>query len=87
MPRSNSLKDELRCQLGRYPVERLKKVDATRTSSRDRDFTGGREFLEPSIPRKAEIKASLRGIARALHNFMGTGSEERLPEKSRSRSD
>jgi hypothetical protein len=37
------------------------------------------EFLEPSMSRKAEIKASLRGIARALHNFMGTGSEERLP--------
>ena len=33
------------------------------------------------MSRKAEIKASLRGIARALHNFMGTGSEERLPEK------
>jgi len=33
------------------------------------------------MPKKADIKASLRGIARALHNFMGTGSEERLPEK------
>jgi len=33
------------------------------------------------MSRKADIKASLRGIARALHNFMGTGSEERLPEK------
>src|SRR4029078_6928961 len=34
------------------------------------------------MPKKADIKASLRGIARALHNFMGTGSEERLPEKT-----
>jgi hypothetical protein len=34
------------------------------------------------MSRKADIKASLRGIARALHNFMGTGSEERLPEKT-----
>jgi hypothetical protein len=33
------------------------------------------------MPRKADIKASLCGIARALHNSMGTGSEERLPEK------
>ena len=33
------------------------------------------------MSRKADIKASLRGIARALHNFMGTGLEERLPEK------
>src|SRR4029450_6037219 len=31
--------------------------------------------------RKAEIRASLRGIARALHSFMGTVSEERLPER------
>jgi hypothetical protein len=30
---------------------------------------------------KAEIKASLRGIARALRSFMGNVSEERLPEK------
>jgi hypothetical protein len=30
---------------------------------------------------KAEIRASLRGIARALHSFMGTVSEERLPER------
>jgi hypothetical protein len=30
LSRSNSLKDELRsCELGRHPVERLKKVDAT----------------------------------------------------------
>ena len=33
------------------------------------------------MPKKADIKASLRGIARALHNFLGTGSEELLPEK------
>jgi len=42
-----------------------------------------RECLEPSMPRdtwKADIKASLRGIARALHNFMGTVTEERLPK-------
>jgi hypothetical protein len=33
------------------------------------------------MSRKAEIKANLRGIARALQNFMGTASAERLPEK------
>jgi hypothetical protein len=35
----------------------------------------------PREVRKAEIRASLRGIARALHSFMGTVSEERLPER------
>jgi hypothetical protein len=30
---------------------------------------------------KTDLKASLRGIARALHSFMGNVSEERLPEK------
>jgi hypothetical protein len=30
---------------------------------------------------KADIKASLRGIARALHSFVGSVSEERLPEE------
>jgi hypothetical protein len=30
---------------------------------------------------KADIKASLGGIARALHSFMGNVSEKRLPEK------
>jgi hypothetical protein len=30
---------------------------------------------------KADIKASLRGIARTLHSFIGNVSEERLPEK------
>jgi hypothetical protein len=33
------------------------------------------------MSRKAEIKANLRGIARALQNLMGTASAERLPKK------
>jgi hypothetical protein len=30
---------------------------------------------------KADIKASLRGIARALHSFLGDVSEERLADR------
>ena len=43
-----------------------------------------RECLEPSMARdtrKADIKASLRGIARALNSSMDNVSEELLPEK------
>src|SRR5262245_53266894 len=35
----------------------------------------------PRDTRKADVKASLRGIARALQSFMGTVSEEGLPDQ------
>jgi hypothetical protein len=41
----------------------------------------------PRDTRKADVKASLRGIARALQSFMGTVSEEGLPDQLAALSD
>jgi hypothetical protein len=41
----------------------------------------------PRDTRKADVKASLRGIARTLQSFMGTVSEEGLPDQLAALSD